>query len=67
MDFDSQEINQTRLFVDAQEYVKSKFSLVINNANNSFARAFYLGRNIAGTKSETQGLDALIAEKEARD
>jgi hypothetical protein len=66
-DFDSQEINQTRLFNDAQEYVKSKFSIVINRSNNNFARAFYLGRNIAGTKSETQGLDAVIAEKEARD
>lgn len=67
MDFDSQEINQTRLMVDANEYVKSKFSLVINRSNNNFAKAFYLGRNIAGDKSETQGLDALIAEKEARD
>lgn len=66
-DFDSQEINQARLMVDAQEYVKSKFSIVINRSNNNFARAFYLGRNIAGAKSETQGLDALIAEKEARD
>lgn len=66
-DFDSQEINQSRLMVDAQEYVKSKFSIVINRSNNNFARAFYLGRNIAGSKSETQGLNALIAEKEARD
>ena len=66
-EFDSQEINQTRLFVDAAEYVKSKFSIVINRSNNNFARAFYLGRNLAGTKSETQWLDALIAEKEARE
>lgn len=66
-DFDSQEINQTRLMVDANEYVKSKFAIVINRSNNNFARAFYLGRNIAGATSETQGLNALIAEKEARD
>lgn len=66
-EFDSQEINQTRLMVDAQEYVKSKFAITINRSNNNFARAFYLGRNISGAKSETQGLDALIAEKEARD
>lgn len=69
--FDTYEINQTRLFNDAQEYVKSKFAIVINRSNNNFARAFYLGRNIPGTtigsKSETQGLDALIAEKEAKD
>lgn len=66
-EFDTQEINQARLMVDAQEYVKSKFAIVINRSNNNFARAFYVGRNIAGAKSETQGLDALIAEKEARD
>lgn len=71
MKFDSYEINQTRLMNDAQEYVKSKFSIVINRSNNNFARAFYLGRNVPGTgdgsKSETQGLDAVIAEKEVRD
>jgi len=67
MDFDSQDINQTRLFVDATQYVTSKFSIVINRSNNNFAKAFYLGRNIAGTKSETQGIDALIVEKEARE
>lgn len=66
-DFDSQEINQSRLFLDAQEYVKRNFAIVINRSNNNFARAFYVGRNISGSKSETQGLDALIAEKEARD
>ncbi len=66
-DFDSQEINQSRLLYDAQEYVKSKFAIVINRSNNNFARAFYLGRNISGSKSETQGLDSLIEEKEARD
>ena len=66
-DFDSQEINQSRLLYDAQEYVKSKFAIVINRSNNSFARAFYVGRNISGSKSETQGLDTLITEKEARD
>ena len=71
MKFDSYEINQTRLMNDAQEYVKSKFSIVINRSNNNFARAFYLGRNVPGTgdgsKSETQGLEAVIAEKEVRD
>lgn len=66
VEFDSQEINQTRLFVDAQEYVKSKFSIVINRSNNAFARAWYLGRNVAGTKSETQGLETLIQEREAK-
>lgn len=67
VEFDSQEINQSRLFNDAQEYVKSKFAIVINRSNNNFARAFYLGRNIAGAKSETQGLDTLVREKEARE
>lgn len=67
VDFDSQEINQSRLYVDASEYVKSKFAKVINRSNNNFARAWYLGRNVAGTKSETQGIEAVIAEKEARD
>lgn len=66
-DFDSQEINQSRLWNDAQEYVRSKFSMVINRSNNNFARAWYLGRNTSGATSETQGLNALIAEKEARD
>ncbi len=65
-EFDSQEINQTRLFVDAQEYVKSKFSKVINRSNNAFAKAWYLGRNVAGSKSETQGLETLIQEREAK-
>lgn len=63
--FDSQEINQSRLFVEAEQYVRSKFSQIINRSNNNFARAFYLGRNIGGTKSETQGLDHVIAEREA--
>lgn len=66
-EFDSQDINQTRLMNDAQEYVKSKFAIVINRSNNNFARAFYLGRNVTGAFSETQGLEALITEKEARD
>ena len=42
MSFDSNEINQTRLLVDAKEYVKGKFSVAINMANNRFARAWYL-------------------------
>jgi len=66
-DFDNQEINQARLMVDAQEYVKSKFAIVINRSNNNFAKAWYIGRNIAGTKSETQGIDTVIKEKEARE
>lgn len=67
MEFDSNEINQTRLLVDAKEYVKGKFSVAINSANNRFAKAFYLGRNVAGTRSETQGLEAVVQEIEARD
>lgn len=67
VEFDSQEINVTRLLTDAQEYVKGKFAVSMNLSNNTFARTFYLGRNTPGTKSETQGLDALIAEKSIRD
>lgn len=67
VEFDSQDLNVTRLLTDAQEYVKGKFAKTLNVANNTFARAFYLGRNISGTKSETQGLDAVIAEKSIRD
>jgi len=60
MSFNSNEINQARLLEDAQEYVKSKFSVAINMCNNRFARAFYLARNVAGTKSETAGLEYII-------
>lgn len=67
VEFDSQDLNVVRLLVDANEYVKSKFATAINLANNTFARAFYLSRNIPGTRSETQGLDALIAAKAVRD
>lgn len=67
VEFDSQTINQSRLLLDAQEYVRSRFSITINTSNNTFANAFYLGRNIAGNRSETQGLETLIQEKEARD
>lgn len=67
VEFDSQDLNVTRLLTDAQEYVKGKFAVTINLANNTFARTFYLGRNISGTRSETQGLDALITEKGVRD
>jgi hypothetical protein len=67
MEFNSNEINQTYLLETAQEYVKSKFAVAINICNNNFAKAWYLGRNIAGAKSETQGLEAVIQEVEARD
>ena len=63
--FDSQDLNVARKFVDAEQYVAGKFSQVINRSNNNFARAFYLGRNIGGTRSETQGLDHVIAERTA--
>jgi hypothetical protein len=64
--FDSQEINQSRFFVDAVNYVKSKFSKVINRSNNAFAHAWYYGRNIPGAKSEMQGLETVIQEREAK-
>lgn len=67
MEFNSNEINQTYLLETAQEFVKSKFAVAINVCNNNFAKAWYLGRNIAGAKSETQGLEAVIQEVEARD
>lgn len=63
--FDSQDLNQARLFVEAEQYVANKFSQIINRSNNNFARAFYLGRNVGGTRSETQGLDHVIAERTA--
>lgn len=65
--FNSNEINQTRLLVDSQNYVKERFAVAINSTNNRFAKAFYTARNMAGTQSETQGLDAVIEEIEARD
>lgn len=67
VEFDIEDINQSRLMVDAQEHVRSQFSKVLNRSNNNFARAWYFGRNVAGTKSETQGIEAVIQEKEARD
>jgi len=67
VEFDTQDLNVVRLLTDANEYVKSKFAVAINLANNTFARAFYLSRNTSGTRSETQGLDALIAAKAVRD
>lgn len=75
MEFDSNDLNQTRLLIDAQEYVKSKFSVAINSCNNRFAKTFYLWRNMAsvwltswlGTSAETQWLNAVIEEIEWRD
>jgi hypothetical protein len=67
MDFNSNEINQTYLLETATEFVKSKFAVAINVCNNNFAKAWYLGRNISGAKSETQGLETVIQEVEARD
>lgn len=66
VEFNSQEINQTYLLESAMEYVKSKFSVAINMSNNRFAKAFYLARNVAGSRSETQGLDNVVAELEAK-
>jgi len=67
VEFKTCDINQKRLVLDAQEYVKSKFSTVANRSNSNFANAFYLGRNKAGSKSETQGLDHVVNGKETRD
>lgn len=65
--FNSNELNQTRLMVDATNYVKERFAVAVNSCNNRFARVFYKGRNTSGAESETQGLDAVIAEKESRE
>ena len=67
IEFDSNEINQTRLLVDAKQYVQSRFASSLNLANNRFAKAFYTARNVAWANSETQGMDAVIEEIEARD
>lgn len=66
MEFDSNEINQTRLIEDAQTYVNGKFTTAIAMSNNRIGRAWYLGRNIPGAKSETQGLEHVIAEAESK-
>lgn len=66
MSFNSNEINQARLLEDAQEYIKWKFAVAINMCNNRFARAFYLARNIAGTKSETAWLEFVVQASETR-
>lgn len=66
VEFNSNEINQTYLLESAQEFVKSKFAVAINMSNNRFSKAFYLGRNVAGSRSETQGLDNVIAGLESR-
>jgi len=65
VEFDSNEINQTRLFVDAAEYINSKFGLAISMCNNRISKAWYTARNIAGAKSETQWLEHVIAEAES--
>ena len=67
MEFDSNTINQTYLLETAQESVKGTFAVAINVCNNNFAKAWYLARNISGSKSETQGIEAVIQEVEARD
>jgi len=67
VEFNSNEINQTRLLEDAKQYVTGRFATAINLCNNRFAKAFYTARNVAGDNSETQGLDAVIEEIEARD
>lgn len=64
--FNSNEINVARLLEDAQEYVKWKFATAINMCNNRFARAFYLARNIAWTKSETAWLEFVVQASETR-
>lgn len=65
--FNSNELNQTRLLVDSQNYVKEKFAVAINSTNNRFAKTFYTGRNISGTQSETLWLNTVIEEIEWRD
>jgi mevalonate pyrophosphate decarboxylase len=44
-EFNSLEINQTRLYVDAMTYVNGKFKVAIAMCNN-IARAWYTARNI---------------------
>lgn len=63
--FNSNEINQTYLLETAVEFVKSKFAVAINMSNNRFAKAFFLARNVAGNRSETQGLFNVVNELEA--
>ena len=67
VEFNSNEINQTRLLTDAKQYVTSRFATALNSCNNRFAKAFYAWRNVAWAESETQGLDAVIEEIESRD
>ena len=64
--FDQQDINQTRLLVDADNYMKYKFAAATSIMNNNMARAFFNGRNISGSQSETMGLETVIAEGQAR-
>lgn len=59
------ELNTTYLFADTARRVKNKLSDTINLAINNFAYTFYYGRNVSGSKAETQGLETLLAEKVA--
>lgn len=63
IEFNSNELNQTRLLVDATNYVKERFSVALNSTNNRFAKAFYAARNIAWAQSETTWLDNVITEQ----
>lgn len=65
VDFKLCDINTKRQFLDAKSIVSSKFATVTNRNNSEFAKSFFLWRNIPGTKSETQGLDCVIADREA--
>ena len=67
MEFRVDEINQTRLLIDAKNFAAQRFATGINSCNNRFAKAFYTARNIPWEQSETQWLDAVIEEIEARD
>lgn len=64
--FDHQDINQTRLLVDADNYIKYKFAAATSIINNNIARAWFTARNIGGSQSETMGLETVIAEAHAR-
>lgn len=66
MEFNSNELNISRLFEDAQQYVNGKFKVAIAMCNNRVAKTRYLGRNIPWAKSETQGIFHVINELETR-
>lgn len=65
VEFDVLDINQTRYFEDAKAYIDGKFKLAMAVVNNNIARTWYSGRNVSGNKSETQGLDHVIATAES--